>query len=90
MVERRRKSLVREYRRRFKRSIIKEIYRSLTRAVFANNDVYKPLLLDSRAQGVSAKSEQFSPNTKARCPMQLHRLKAGPAYALANMKYWTY
>jgi len=28
------------------------------RALFANNDIYKPLLLYSRAQGVSGKNEQ--------------------------------
>jgi len=30
----------------------------LPRTLFANNDIYKPFLLNSRAQGVSGKSEQ--------------------------------
>jgi len=32
----------------------------LTRALFANNEIYKPFLLNSRAQRVSGKNEQLT------------------------------
>jgi len=35
-------------------------------------------LLNSQAQGASGKMNIIYPNTMARGPMQLHRLKAGP------------
>jgi len=56
-----------------------------TRALFVNNEIYKPVLLNSRAQGVSGKNEQTTRTPwcgapEARGQMQLHRLKA---------HYWT-
>jgi len=49
--------------------------------LFDKNEIYKPLLLTSRAPGVYG--EKIT-NTMARGPMQLHRLyrlEAGPAYS---------
>jgi len=49
-----------------------------TRNLFANNEIYKPILLNSRAQGASGINEQPS-QIPWWGPVQLHRLKAGPA-----------
>jgi len=49
-----------------------------TRTLFANNEIHKPLLLNSRAQEVSRKHERISQNPWEG-PMQLHRLKTDPA-----------
>jgi len=53
--------------------------------LFVTNQIYKPFLLNSRAQAVPGKNEQSIPKNHgagpqhARGPMQLQRLKAGPA-----------
>jgi len=54
--------------------------------LFVNNEIYKPFLLNSQAQGVSGKMNNLpkhhgAGSPEARGPMQLHRshrLKAGP------------
>jgi len=45
--------------------------------LLANNEIYKPLLLNSQAQRISGKNER-PPQTPWQGPMQLHRLKAEP------------
>jgi len=60
----------------------------LTRAFFVDNEIYLAILLNSQAQGVSGKNEQFTQTPwrgapEARGPMRLHRLhrlKAGPVH----------
>jgi len=39
-------------------NLLVKINLSLPRTLLANNDIYKSLLLNSRAQGVSGKNEQ--------------------------------
>jgi len=51
------------------------------RLLFANNEIYNPLLLSSRAQWVSGRNER-----PCWGPMQLHRLKAGPTEAHAMIE----
>ena len=40
----------------------------LTRALFVNNEIYKPFVLNSRAQGISGKKSTIYLNTMARGP----------------------
>jgi len=42
----------------------------LTRALFANNAIYKPLLLNYRTQRVCGKKSAIYPNTMARAPQR--------------------
>jgi len=60
-----------------------------TRNLFANNEIYKQILLNSRAQGLSGINEQPS-QTPWWGPMQLHRLKAGPAEPHAMIEVSTF
>ena len=64
-----------------------------TRAFFVNNEIYMAFLMNSQAQGVSGKNEQFTQTPwcrvpEVRGPMQVHRLhrrKAGPDYCTLNL-----
>jgi len=53
----------------------------VTRAFFVNNEIYMAFLLILKRKVYLVKRIIY-PNTIARSPMQLHRLKAGPGCGL--------